>query len=600
MKPIKAKYTEIVLLLARVLPWLFPKWLRYTAKSYSHKEEESINHLYEKENKIKTASLLDGDFNWKAISVVVKIDHEDLDSIRRWLKASASPGNYNPERDDSTFKNSYDNSGGGYRSLGWIHFHKKDRLGSLARMELETAFCDSCYATISMYSYGVSYLSLYFFLKDAATEMVSKVDVSKVKRYYSFSSINPFSPQFRAIQHHDKIHLIEDLINENINSVSADVTSSAISVLNYWGVKKDQSDLELIADFYRNTDEAYFIEGGEPLEENEYTYISRRNNGFFDEKLSSDSSDNFLSRHLVEKNDLDAIFIKSKSIESFNQFDDFSKNGLTLHDSHIFISMLMNVSKQYKSISEFANKALLNSFNKIENNYDILFKSSNDLDSLKENIQAIEKATIHSCITSYADKAREIAKYRLKLANELKESIDRRLLGLNSEMQVENLRFNRRYSLLVGVLIVVQIILASLTIDLERFSDEFTDKAMKLDGKEQVEELAKKIKPNVVPQELDRKRQDKNLTEQSKLIAAPQKLVSKEEVKEVTENNKLITLPQELDTNRQDKDLTEQSKPIVIPQKLVSKAKVKDVTEQNKLITSPQGLDSKGQEKRAS
>lgn len=86
MKPIKAKYTEIVLLLARIFPWAFPKWLQFIAKGYSRKELASIQHLYEKEDRIESASLLEGDFKWKAVSVVVRVDHGELDLIRRWLK----------------------------------------------------------------------------------------------------------------------------------------------------------------------------------------------------------------------------------------------------------------------------------------------------------------------------------------------------------------------------------------------------------------------------------------------------------------------------------------------------------------------------------
>ena len=168
MKPIKAKYTEIVLLLARTLPWVFPKWLQFMSKGYSRKELDSIQQLYEKEDLIESASLLDGNFKWKAVSVVVKVDHDELDLIRRWLKSNASPGDYNPERDDAAFKNRYD-SEGGCRSLGWIHFHKEDRLTSLIRMEEETKFCDSCYVSLSKYSYGINYLSLYNFSNNKIT-----------------------------------------------------------------------------------------------------------------------------------------------------------------------------------------------------------------------------------------------------------------------------------------------------------------------------------------------------------------------------------------------------------------------------------------------
>lgn len=497
MKPIKAQYTESILLLARVVPWIFPKWLRFMAKGYSRKELESIQHLYEKEEAIKTASLLDGEFKWKAISVVVNIDHKELDSIHHWLKSNASPGDYNPERDDSVFKNRYDN-GGGYRNLGWVHFHKEDRLTSLVRMELKTNFCDSCYASVSMFSYGVNYLSLYFFLKEAATEMVSKVDVSEINRYYSFSSVNPFSQQFKAIQHHDKRNIVEDLINKNINNVCSDVVFAAIEILSLWGIKKTKSDLSLIADIYRDTNEPYFVNDGglDDIDHEEYNQIliSRISHGLFDEKISTEPSDSFLSSYVVEKNNLDALFIKSKSSEAFSQFDNFAKNGLAIYDSHIFLSMFIDTAKQYKSISDFANMALLKNPNKIEKNYDTLFESANRLDSLKENHLAINQAIPHSCSRTYSDRAKAISEHKLTLVNNLKKAIDRRLVGLNSEMQVENLRFNRKYSLLVGLLIVVQIGLAAHTIYRERLSDHVSSSLQEADRKEKKEAMVDKDK----------------------------------------------------------------------------------------------------------
>lgn len=478
MKPIKAKYTEIVLLLARVLPWIFPKWLQFIAKGYSRKELDSIQHLYENEALLKSASLLDGNFKWKAISVVVKIHHDELDLIRRWLKSNASPRDYNPERDDASFKNRYD-SVGGYRNLGWIYFHKEDRLTSLIRMEEETIFCDSCYVSLSKYSYGTNYLSLYFFLKDSATEMVSEVDVSAVKRYYTFASANPFSQQFRAIQHHDKLNLVEELINKNINDVCSDVICMVSKILGLWRIKKSESELSLIADIYRDTDEPYFVDAKDfKDDESNHVYFSRTGHGFFDEKLSRDTSENFLSRHVVDKNKLDALFIKSKTLDSFDQFDNFARNGLTLYDSHIFISLFFDVQKQYAQISDYANSALINNSNKIEKTYDVLFESKNKLESLRENILAIQQSIHRSCIDSYADSAMNIAKYRLRLVDKLKASIERRVSDLNSEMQVQNLRFNRRYSWLVALLIVIQIVLATLTIDWKKLDDKLCSYAL--------------------------------------------------------------------------------------------------------------------------
>ncbi len=471
MKPIKAKYTEAILFLARILPWIFPKWLQFVAKGYSKKELDLIHKIYEKEDLIESTSLLEGNFKWKAVSVVVKIEHSELDLIRRWLKHNPSSRNYDLERNNTAFKNRY-NSGGAHRSLGWIYFHKKNRPFPLFSMEEKTKFCDSCYVTLSNYLYGINYLSLYFFLKDSATEMVCDVDVREVKRYYTFASINPFSPHFKIIQHHDKVNLVEDLINQNIDTVCNDVVRMSNKILRLWRLKKSELELSLIADFYRDTNDPYFAETQELKDKkNNHVHVFPRKFSFLDEKLSSDTSENFIATHTVEKNRLDAFFIKSKAMKSFGQLDNFTKNGLTFYDSHIFISMFINIGKQHAKISEYADFALLKNSNKVEKNYDILFESQKKLELLKENILAIQQEIPRSCKSPYTDSAVKIAKYKLECVDNLKESINRRLSGLNSEIQIQNLRFNRIYSLLVGFLILIQILLAALTIDWEKLGN---------------------------------------------------------------------------------------------------------------------------------
>lgn len=494
MKPIKAKYTEIVLLLARILPWFFPKWLQFMAKGYSRKERNSIHRLNKKEDLIESASLLDGNFRWKAISVVLKIEHDELDLIRRWLNSNASLSDYDPERDDASFKNRYD-SGGFHRDLGWINFNKGKMIFPLISMEEETKFCDSCYVTFSNYSYGINYLSLYFFLKDSATEMICNIDVREVKRYYTFASVNPFAKQFRSIRHHGKRNLVDELINKNIDTVCSDVVFMCTKILRIWKIKKSKTELSLIADIYRDTNVPYFIDKKEIKDDDgKHVNFLRRDFGFFDDKISQDTSENFLSTHVVDKNNLDAFFVKSKAMDSFDQFDNFPIRGLTFYDSHIFISMFINLAKQQTKISEYANLALLKNSNKVEKNYDILFKSKNKLESLRENILAIQNDIPNSCKSSYEVSAMRIAKNRLTLVENLKESIDRRLSGLNSEMQVQNLRFNRIYSWLVGVLIVIQILLAALTIDWEKFNKKLDYGVLnnkEVDSKQSVENKGK-------------------------------------------------------------------------------------------------------------
>ncbi len=132
----------------------------------------------------------------------------------------------------------------------------------------------------------------------------------------------------------------------------------------------------------------------------------------------------------------------------------------------------------------------------MKKNYDILFESTNQLESLRENILAIQQEIPRGCIESYSDSAKRIAKHRLKLADKLKESIDNRLSGLNSEMQVQNLRFNRKYSLLVGLLIIIQIALAALTIDWDKLDDMLDSLVLRNGGDEREHSADERDKHN--------------------------------------------------------------------------------------------------------
>ena len=84
----------------------------------------------------------------------------------------------------------------------------------------------------------------------------------------------------------------------------------------------------------------------------------------------------------------------------------------------------------------------------------------------------------------------------LTCSNTLTLKICRRLSGLNSEMQVQNLRFNRRYSLLVGLLIVIQILLAALTIDWGKLDDKLGSGIPNIKGMDSKQSADDKVEHN--------------------------------------------------------------------------------------------------------
>ena len=281
--------------------------------------------------------------------------------------------------------------------------------------------------------------------------------------------MNPLSKQFRVIEHHDRRNNIGYIIRKNINSICSDTKIAAFKLFKLWGIKKEINDLVIVADIYRDDNIPYFIDKEDPVgfnrSETEYVLIDRKFHAYSDNHISNDKSESYCSTFAVKGTELDALFIKSKRSDSFDQFNDFSKKGLTIYDSHLFLSMFIDISKQYKKSSNYVNASLLKNNNKPENNYDTLSSAGLMIEGLKENIHAISSSIRDSCKDAYAEYAKEIASHQLELVKNLKEAIDKKRTVTNDEIQVQNLRFHRRYAYLVGFLVIIQILLAILTID---------------------------------------------------------------------------------------------------------------------------------------
>ena len=118
----------------------------------------------------------------------------------------------------------------------------------------------------------------------------------------------------------------------------------------------------------------------------------------------------------------------------------------------------------------FVNLALISKSSEPEENHDVLFKASIELDSIAEQLDSINSATSHYCDKKYIETIRNWIKYRKDETTKQNVIISKRRSFSSDSLQVKNLRFNKTYSLIVGLLVVVQIVLACLTIDWSKYS----------------------------------------------------------------------------------------------------------------------------------
>lgn len=468
MKPFKGRVTEAVFRIVRFAPIFFPMWLRESSKDYS-RDGSSISNYRRKEDDIKFGCFLEGDFIWKAIAITIQINHSDLERIHEWMRKEASPSDYNPQRDSDIFTTNY-NQGGGYRSLGWLDINKEKSITSLASIQHEGDSCSSCYITLDKLSRGFSYITIYFMLSDEANQKVFNVNAESIVRYKCFQSLNPLSKRFKIIEHHDRYNGINRLIQGNFNKVVSDCKSISLSILKKWDIKKTNDDLIAIADFYRNNSSPYFYKRNAKLEkekEQQKTHqaLIDRFKSFYDINISDDDCENYCEMRFDDNLDVYAFYILSKLESEFEQHHDFSKIGLTTSDSHVFLALIHDCHRQFKNISKYANPALLENKNKAENNHNILYQALLKIDRLEENIQSISEHVAFSCEKKYQASVNSYLKNLKKIVLQFKESIIQRKQHSRDSLELRNLYFHRRYSYFVGILVVIQIVLAALTID---------------------------------------------------------------------------------------------------------------------------------------
>ena len=469
MKPFKARGTRIIFKLINVVPWIFRKRLVEQANYYLSDRSKSLR---DKENNFENCSFLEGDFSWKAVGVVVRVDHFEFELIRRWMKNNAPPGDYNPKFDNEFFSTKFVDRNYS-RPLGWISFREKLFHKPLMEIDLPESLCKYCFISFNGLPNGFTYLSMYFFLLPEATSKIKYASVCEIERYVNFQSLNPFSKRFKIIEHHGRSANIIKFIKNNLNLVLEDVKLATTQILNTWRIKKNSDQLITVADFYRDSDTSYFFTPDIQQNHNEVSRDSEtlfvllgRNDYFCDSGLSSDPCENYCVVREHDGYHLDAFFIKSQSHRNLKGKDNFAEINLDISESHLFLSLLLDCHNQYKNIANYATVALLPKNNiDLEVRYKILFDSLLKLDSLHENILAIEKHINFACMEEYKVSSKEIIQRLQENVQELRLSIDNRMHRSNAELKIEDIKFHRNYSRIFSILVIAQIILAALTVD---------------------------------------------------------------------------------------------------------------------------------------
>ena len=481
MKPFRAKYTDWVLSFAGKFPYLVSSRLKFMGEVHAESERPKnpetpenpeVRKLRAIENGISSAGLFADGVKWKGVSVVTSLNRNELKKIHKWMRGRDHSFSYSDWHDRSVSSTDLVNSGS--NNHGFVSFDQSGML-AVANISLTVAIPTSCYVTTLRLQKGVTYLSLYIFLNDTATARVSNVDVRSVTPYKNFQSINPFSKRFSIVEHHSRYGVIEQLIFDNARSVMTEVNQAATALLQAWGIKRKVEDFATTADFVWDGTGSYFVDLPPTMpsaKETSHVILTPTAGRFSYDQLSVDCTEQYINGHIPDKIGVGAIFLKSEDSSTAEKYHSYLRTAHSSTDYYTYFLNILEVEIQFRNCMRVASPIFFSHKKNARKNLSVLIESSLSLNLVEERLKALEAGISLSDDKYWKTTQARINSVKAKIS-ELKTDIEKRKELNNGELQLSNLVWIKRYSILVGILVVVQIALSLLNVD---WSDTGKDK----------------------------------------------------------------------------------------------------------------------------
>ncbi|MGI8489950.1 hypothetical protein QWJ20_15640 [Pectobacterium sp. S5] len=452
----KDKYTQVILDLAYKIPFVFPKIIGCYAKEYNSKSDYITNKKQE-DNHIKLASLFESPFYWQGISFSVFLSSEELLYLRRWQNKhsvfmSSSNGSH-------IVSKSFDQDNG-WANVGFIRINQDTIMDDLFSVYTPNDFFSSINITLTKYSTGLSFLTFYISCNSQVTDLVSSISVPKMNYFVEFESFNVFSRKCHSISMMDYWHHADSIIRRNIINVKSSANELIKHLFNEIGIKKKESDMYCVLDMYADQVSPYFDDSvfSENHQDEHHVLFPKRNK-FINSQLSDNSEDVFIENRYLNVSGVDYIYMKvAQRVNNAGVISNL--NG------YLSIIPVLLMSKKIDLISGYLNSAKLhNRKQSVEKVYESLYDISYQLHMILAWFKSSRRFFLFNMPESFRKNISNIISYQMSRVENLKEVSGEIYTLSNNRIQVSNIKYNKRYSAMVFVLVIIQIILAAMTID---------------------------------------------------------------------------------------------------------------------------------------
>lgn len=256
-----------------------------------------------------------------------------------------------------------------------------------------------------------------------------------------------------------------DILRNNIGLVNDSALKMVQYLLNEMKISKNADDLFCTFDMFVNGEPPY-SNIGYKSEDDRATILFKKYDKYKNLEFSTNNDEEFYSADSGGLKGVDLIYLRSCMVQTEEQFNELIHRPRENVKSHLSILPAYMIAKKIDGISSKINMANLhdkrNSMSKLHNK---LFSISYDLNIMKSWLKSLAGEIKYNLPSGYHDNASKVIASQLRRVEDLKEITGSVYSLSENRIQISNVKYNQFYSAIVFVLVLLQIVLAAMTID---------------------------------------------------------------------------------------------------------------------------------------
>lgn len=455
----KKKITKVILDYAFKFPLLFPKHIQWHAKHH-HSNSKQTNR-YKKENSIdRKVSLLDNEPHWKSISFSFIFNDSELKKLDKWkIKKSIYLGEneFNYNLNIKQFDNNF------WSNIGTININKDSFIDNMNSLYIESPYLNSVAISLSCFSLGLSLVTFYIYLNPCATNLISNVKPPKMTEFVELESINIFNKKRKGLRINTINNYEKNYLENNIKIIFNDAWKLTSHLLNEMKVNKKKEESHNIVDMYIDKKPPYFNDKIES--DNNHHIIINKKQKFTNFNISGEIYDSFILNNYHSIKDIDIIYIKTQPQAEYENHNNFKNMYCSNYDSHLYISIFFLIDKKISLLSNSITK--INPFDskkKLPKLHENLFEIMYEFKIINSWLNTLKNNDHYHKSPEYKKSLNKITDKMINRVNTLHKTTNSIYSLSENRIQITNIKYNQRYSILIFILVITQIILAAMTI----------------------------------------------------------------------------------------------------------------------------------------